>query len=82
MKGIKNSGFTAAHWQALILRWAAVRRQGPVGPIRTLEPWRDWLPQDLHGSISGFLSHWTFLNGFVRDVVVARSEAALASSPV
>ena len=30
-------------------KWAAVCRQDPTGPVLTLEPWRDWLPPDLHG---------------------------------
>ena len=38
LKGIMNHGFSTASWQALMLRWAAVCRQGPVGPVTTLEP--------------------------------------------
>ena len=49
LQGFFRYGFTSARWQALMLRWAAVCRQGPIGPISTLEPWKDWLPPDLHG---------------------------------
>ena len=49
LKGIRSHGFSCAGWQALMLRWSAVCRQGPTGPVQTLEPWKDWLPPDLHG---------------------------------
>ena len=29
--------------------WGAVCRQGPCGPLRSLEPWVHWIPPDLHG---------------------------------
>ena len=74
---VRNRGFTTARWQALMLRWAAVCRQGPVGPIVTLEPWSDSLPQDLHGFFQCFFDSLDALNVFVKGVVVA--EAALAS---
>ena len=49
LKGITAKGYTTARWQALMLRWSAVCWQGPVGPILSLDPWKDWLPPDLHG---------------------------------
>ena len=49
LKGIRKNGFSTSRWQALMLWWAAVCRQGPTGPVLTLDPWRDWLPPDLHG---------------------------------
>ena len=55
LKGIRNHGFSNARWQTLMLWWSAVCRQGPTGPIHTLEPWKDWLPPDLHGFYS-----WVF----------------------
>ena len=38
LKGIRKSGFSTARWQALMLRWASVCRQGPTGPVVTLDP--------------------------------------------
>ena len=49
LKGIRKSGLSTARWQALMLWWAAVCRQGPTGPMKTVDPWRDWLLLDLHG---------------------------------
>ena len=49
LKGIWKSGFSTARWQAWILRWPAVCRQGPTGPISSLEPWKGWRLPDLHG---------------------------------
>ena len=34
---------------ALWVRWSAVTRQGPVGPIQSFEPWTKWIPPGLHG---------------------------------
>ena len=79
LEGIKNYCFTTARWQALMLRWAAVCRQGPTGLVATLEPWRDWLPPDLHGFYKWVLDSLETLDTFVKGVVVARREAALAS---
>ena len=53
-------GWTTAWWQALVFRWAAVCWQGPVGPITSLEPWKDWLLQICMGSTSGPLIPWVF----------------------
>ena len=41
--------FSPCRWEALCLYWGAVCRQGPCGPVRSLEPWGDWNPPDLHG---------------------------------
>ena len=58
-----------------MLRWAAVCRQGPTGPVLTLDPWRDWLPPDLHGfyawvfdtlkNLDEFISQWLLLGGML-----------------
>ena len=79
LKGIKKSGFTTARWQALMLRWAAVCRQGSVGSIRTFEPRRDWLPLDVHGFYAWVFDALGTLNAFVKGVVFAGRETALAS---
>ena len=49
LNGIRKSGLSIARWQALMLRWAAVCRQGPTGPMKTVDPLRDWLLPDLLG---------------------------------
>ena len=49
LNGIRKSGLSIARWQALMLRWAAVCRQGPTGPMKTVDPLRDWLLPDLRG---------------------------------
>ena len=79
LKGIMKHGFTTARWQALMLRWTAVCRQGPIGPIYTLEPWRDWLLPDLHGFHKWVFDSLEILNILVKGVVHARREASLAS---
>ena len=56
LKGIKKDGFSTARWQALMLKWASVCRQGPTGPVLTLAPWKDWLPPDLHVFLLGYLT--------------------------
>ena len=60
-----------------MLRWAAVCRQGPTGPILTLEPWRDWLPPDLHGFHDWVSSTMEVLDSFISQVASARREAAV-----
>ena len=49
LKGIRKHDHFTAWWQALMLKWSAVCRQSPTGPVHSLEPWKDWLPPDLHG---------------------------------
>ena len=44
-------------WDVLYGRWDAARRQGPVGPVRTFEPWVHWIPPDLHG----FFLKWSLI---------------------
>ena len=63
-----------------MLRWVAVRRQGPTGPVLTLDPWKDWLPPDRH---DGFYA-WVFdtlkvLDEFISQVNSARGDAAILS---
>ena len=55
-----------------MLRWAAVCRQGPVGPILILDPWKDWLPPDLHGFYKLAFDSVEALNKFVFQVFAAR----------
>ena len=55
LQGIRKSGLSIARWQALMLRWAAVCRQGPTGPMKTVDPCRDWHLPDLHG-----FNKWVF----------------------
>ena len=38
LKGIRNKGFTQSWWDALLMRWSAVCRHGPCGPISSLHP--------------------------------------------
>ena len=66
-----------------MLRWAAVCRQGTTDPISTLEPWREWLPPDLHGfykrvfdsieALNHFLSHavWRLVSLNVMHITLA-----------
>ena len=73
LKGILNHGFTQSRWEALLRYWRAVCRHGPCGPVDSLHPWDEWVP-DLHG-----LHKWVFesldvLNEFTRQVVVSRRE--------
>ena len=49
LKGIRNKGFTQSRWDALLVRWGAVCRHGPCGPISLLHPWDDWIHPDIHG---------------------------------
>ena len=72
LKGIRKNGFSTARWQALILRWAAVCRQGPTGPVVTLDPWRDWLPPDLHGFFAWVFDTLKVLDDFICQVTLAR----------
>ena len=39
LKGIKQHGFSEARVAALELRWQAVVRLGPTGPVTSFEPW-------------------------------------------
>ena len=77
LQGIRNHGVSAARWRALMLRWAAVCRQGPTGPVQTLEPWRDWLLPDLHGFHDWVSSTMEVLDRFIIHVACARKEAAV-----
>ena len=49
LRGVQQHGFTQTRWNALHRYWGAVCRQGPCGPVGTLEPWVDWIHLDLHG---------------------------------
>ena len=53
LKGIRQHGFSQARLDALHRYWAALCRQGPCGPVVSLEPWDGWIPPDLHGFF-----HW------------------------
>ena len=77
--GIRRCGFTTARWQALMLRWAAVRRQGPAGPVLTLDPWKDWLPPDLHGFYAWVFDTLKVPDGFISQIASARRDATILS---
>ena len=62
-----------------MLRWAAVRRQGPAGPVLTLDPWKDWLPPDLHGFYAWVFDTLKVLDEFISQVASARRDAAILS---
>ena len=79
LKGISKNGFSTARWQALMLRWAAVCRQGPTGPVTSLDPWRDWLPPDLHGFYAWVFDTLKVLDRFITQVASARRDAAILS---
>ena len=79
LKGVRKNGFSTSRWQALVLRWASVRRQGPTGPVLTLEPWRDWLPPDLHGFYAWVFDTLKVLDRFISQVATARRDAAVLS---
>ena len=79
LKGIRKNGFSTARWQALMLRWAAVCRQGPTGPVVTLDPWRDWLPPDLHGFFTWVFDSLKVLDEFISHVAIARRDASILS---
>ena len=66
-------------WQALMLRWAAVCTQGPAGPVISFDPWRDWLPPDLHGFYAWVFDTVKVLDDFISQVASARREAAILS---
>ena len=55
----------------------AVCRQGPCGPMRTLEPWVRRSPPDLRGFCEWVFEALGMLNDFVRQVVVARWDSGL-----
>ena len=74
LKGIRGKGFTQSRWDALLMRWGAVCRHGPCGPISSLHPWDDWLPPDLHGFFKWVFDSLEVLNGFLRQVVVSRKD--------
>ena len=74
LKNIRSKGFTQSRWEALLMRWGAVCRHGPCGPISSLHPWDDWLPLDLHGFFKWVFDSLEVLNGFLRQVVVSRRD--------
>ena len=77
LKGIKGKGFTQSRWDALLLRWCAVCRYGPCGPISSLHPWENWIPPDLHGFYRWVFDSLEVLNGFVRQVVISRRDEGI-----
>ena len=80
LKGISKNGFTTSRWQALLFYWAAVCRQGPTGPVlNSLEPWKDWLPPDLHGFYAWVFDTLKVLDVFISQVADARRDAAILS---
>ena len=77
LKGIKGKGFTQSRWDALLMRWGAVCRYGPCGPISSLHPWDNWVPPDLHGFHRWVFDSLEVLNGFVRQVVISRRDEGI-----
>ena len=62
-----------------MLRWAAVCRQGPVGPVLILDPWKDWLPPDVHGFYKLAFDCVEALNKFVFSGVCCQEGVWLQS---
>ena len=56
LKGIKFKGFTQSRWDALLLRWGAVCRHGPCGPI---------LVSSSLGRIGFLLIYMVFIGGYL-----------------
>ena len=77
LKGIRNKGFTQSRCDALLVRWGAVCRHGPCGPISSLHPWDDWIPPDIHGFYKWVFDSVEVLNGFIRQVVVSRRDVGV-----
>ena len=69
IKGLLSLGGTL-----LLMRWGAVCRHGPCGPISSLHPWDDWIPPDLHCFFQWVFDSLEVLNGFLRQVVVSRRD--------
>ena len=65
LKGIRHHGFSQDRLDALHRYWAAVCRQGPCGPVFSLEPWAGWIPPDLHGFSIGLWILWMILFGLL-----------------
>ena len=72
LKGIKQHGFSKA---ALELRWQAVVRLGPTGPVTSFEPWTSWIPPDLHGFYKCAMDTLALLDEFVLRVVRHRQSS-------
>ena len=77
LKGIRQHGFSQDRLDALHRYWAAVCRQGPCGPVVSLEPWAGWIPPDLHGFFHWVMTSMNDLNRFVKQVVVTRRDSKL-----
>ena len=75
----ESGGFTQSRFDALCRYWGAVCRHGPCGPVQTLEPWVHWTPPDLHGFRRWVMDAVEQLNGFVKQVVIARRDTGLLS---
>ena len=77
LKRTRKNGFTTIRWQVLMQQWAA--RQDPTGPVVTLDPWKDWLPPDLHGFCAWVFDTLKVPDEFISQVVSARRDAAILS---
>ena len=51
LKDTGTRGFADTWMTAQWNRWAVVTQMGPTGPITSLEPWTNWIPQIFMGSI-------------------------------
>ena len=54
VSGVRGS--LSLGWMFFWVYWGAVCRHGPCGRISSLHPWDDWIPPDLHGFFSRFLT--------------------------
>ena len=61
----------------MLIRWGAVCRHGPCGPISSLQPWENWVPPDLHGFHRWVFDSLEVFNGFVRQVVISRRDEGI-----
>ena len=59
------------------MRWSAVCRHGPCGPISSLHLWENWIPPDLHGFYKWVFDSLEVLNGFLRQVVIIRRDEGI-----
>ena len=72
LEDMKDHGFTDDRWTALLNRWSAVTRHGPVGPISSCQPWTNSIPPDLYGFYKWVVDALSLLNVFVHKVVDGR----------
>ena len=74
---IRQHVFSQSRWDALHGYWGALCRQGPCGPVHSLEPWVRWIPPDLHGVYKWVLDVLVLLRYFARHVSLVRRDSGL-----